>query len=40
VVKGPFTTYGDARQVVFADPEGNLFRVSDTQRALAFWPPS
>ncbi len=37
VVKEPFTTYYDARQVVFADPEGNVFRVSDTQTALAFW---
>jgi len=36
VVKEPFTTYYEARQVVFADPEGNLFRVSDTQAALAF----
>jgi catechol 2,3-dioxygenase-like lactoylglutathione lyase family enzyme len=41
VVKGPFTTYYGARQVVFADPEDNLFRVSDTQAALAFaaWEP-
>jgi predicted enzyme related to lactoylglutathione lyase len=37
VVKGPFTTYYDARQVVFLDPEGNVFRVSDTQAALTFW---
>jgi predicted enzyme related to lactoylglutathione lyase len=37
VVKGPFTTYYDARQVVYLDPEGNVFRVSDTQPALAFW---
>ena len=36
VVKGPFTTYYDARQVVYLDPEGNVFRVSDTQTALAF----
>ncbi len=36
VVKGPFTTYYDARQVVFLDPEGNVFRVSDTQTPLAF----
>ncbi len=36
VVKGPFTTYYEARQVVFLDPEGNVFRVSDTQSALAF----
>ncbi|MGE0879292.1 MAG: VOC family protein [Acidimicrobiia bacterium] len=34
VVKGPFTTYYDARQVVFTDPEGNVFRVTDTQTAL------
>jgi uncharacterized glyoxalase superfamily protein PhnB len=37
VVKGPFTTYYDARQVVYLDPEGNVFRVSDTQAALTFW---
>ena len=37
VVKGPFTTYYDARQVVYLDPEGNMFRVSDAQTALAFW---
>jgi catechol 2,3-dioxygenase-like lactoylglutathione lyase family enzyme len=37
LVKGPFTTYYDARQVVYLDPEGNVFRVSDTQDALAFW---
>jgi predicted enzyme related to lactoylglutathione lyase len=37
VVKGPFTTYYDARQVVYLDPEGNVFRVSDTQGALSFW---
>ncbi len=36
MVKGPFTTYYDARQVVYLDPEGNVFRVSDTQTALAF----
>lgn len=36
-VKGPFTTYYDARQVVYLDPEGNVFRVSDTQSALSFW---
>lgn len=34
VVKGPFTTYYNARQVVFTDPEGNVFRVTDTQTAL------
>ena len=37
VVQGPFTTYYDARQVVYLDPEGNPFRVSDTQPALAAW---
>ena len=37
VLKGPFTTYYDARQVVYLDPEGNAFRVSDTQEPLAFW---
>jgi catechol 2,3-dioxygenase-like lactoylglutathione lyase family enzyme len=37
VVKGPFTTYYDARQVVYLDPEGNVFRVSDTQAPLASW---
>jgi predicted enzyme related to lactoylglutathione lyase len=39
VVKGPFTTYYDARQVVYLDPEGNVFRVSDTQAPLALWAP-
>ncbi|MCU1378402.1 MAG: Glyoxalase/bleomycin resistance protein/dioxygenase [Acidimicrobiales bacterium] len=34
VVKAPFTTYYDARQVVLEDPEGNLFRISSTQDAL------
>jgi predicted enzyme related to lactoylglutathione lyase len=34
VVQGPFTTYYDARQVVFLDPEDNVLRVSDTQQAL------
>jgi hypothetical protein len=37
VVQGPFDTYYGARQVVFADPEGNVFRVSDTQDALALF---
>ena len=31
IVKGPFTTYYDARQVVCTDPEGNLFRISSAQ---------
>ncbi len=31
IVQGPFTTYYDARQVVFTDPEGNVFRVSSSQ---------
>ena len=35
VVQGPFTTYYDARQVVFLDPERNVLRVSDTQPALS-----
>lgn len=39
VVKGPFTTYYDARQVVFADPEGHLFRVSDHQGELVLSSP-
>jgi len=34
LIKGPFTTYYQARQMVMADPEGNVFRVSDTQDAL------
>ena len=31
LVQGPFTTYYDARQVVFADPESNVFRISSSQ---------
>ena len=31
LVQGPFTTYYDARQVVFTDPEGNVFRISSSQ---------
>ena len=31
VVKPPFTTYYDARQVVLEDPEGNLLRISSSQ---------
>ena len=34
LVQGPFTTYYDARQAVFTDPEDNVFRISDTQAAL------
>jgi len=34
LIQGPFTTYYDARQAVMADPEGNVFRISDTQTAL------
>lgn len=30
-VQGPFTTYYDARQVVFTDPEGNVFRISSSR---------
>jgi predicted enzyme related to lactoylglutathione lyase len=35
VVKAPFTTYYDARQVVFEDPEGNLFRISSAQTGVS-----
>jgi predicted enzyme related to lactoylglutathione lyase len=34
VVKGPFTTYYDARQVVLTDPEGNVLRISSHQPTL------
>jgi predicted enzyme related to lactoylglutathione lyase len=34
VIQGPFDTYYAARQVVYADPEGNVFRVTDSQIAL------
>jgi predicted enzyme related to lactoylglutathione lyase len=34
VLKEPFTTYYGARQVVFADPEGNVMRLSTPQDAL------
>lgn len=34
LVQGPFTTYYDARQAVLTDPEGNVFRISDTQGPL------
>ncbi len=34
VIKGPFTTYYGARQLVFADPEGNIMRISTTEPAL------
>ena len=34
LVQGPFTTYYEARQAVMTDPEGNVFRISDTQTAL------
>ena len=34
VIKGPFTTYYGARQIVFADPEGNIMRLSTGQPAL------
>lgn len=34
LVQGPFTTYYQARQAVMADPDGNVFRISDTQPAL------
>jgi predicted enzyme related to lactoylglutathione lyase len=34
LIQGPFDTYYAARQVVYADPEGNIFRVTDSQVAL------
>ena len=34
IIKGPFTTYYGARQIVFADPEGNVMRLSTPQPAL------
>ena len=34
LVQGPFTTYYDARQAVLIDPEGHVFRISDTQAPL------
>ena len=34
VVKEPFTTYYGARQIVFADPEGNVMRLSTPQHEL------
>ena len=34
VIKEPFTTYYGARQIVFADPEGNVMRLSSAQEAL------
>ena len=34
VLKEPFTTYYGARQVVFADPEGNVMRLSTPQHEL------
>jgi uncharacterized glyoxalase superfamily protein PhnB len=34
VIKEPFTTYYGARQIVFADPEGNIMRLSTTQSDL------
>ena len=36
LVKGPFTTYYDARQAVFTDPEGNVLRVSEHQTVFEF----
>jgi uncharacterized glyoxalase superfamily protein PhnB len=36
VIKEPFTTYYGARQIVFADPEGNIMRISTTQADLDF----
>jgi uncharacterized glyoxalase superfamily protein PhnB len=34
VIRGPFTTYYGARQIVFADPEGNIMRISTAQSDL------
>ena len=36
LIKEPFDTYYGARQVVFADPEGNVMRLSTSQPELAF----
>jgi predicted enzyme related to lactoylglutathione lyase len=35
LIKEPFDTYYGARQIVFADPEGNVMRLSTPQRELA-----
>jgi len=40
LVQGPFTTYYDARQVVFTDPEGNVFRISSSQPGVSDLGPS
>jgi uncharacterized glyoxalase superfamily protein PhnB len=34
IIREPFTTYYDARQIVFRDPEGNVMRLSSSQAAL------
>lgn len=34
ILKAPFTTYYGARQIVFADPEDNVMRLSSRQDAL------
>ncbi|CAN5522926.1 hypothetical protein BH10ACT1_BH10ACT1_07030 [soil metagenome] len=34
ILKAPFTTYYGARQIVFADPEGNPMRLSSSQSEL------
>lgn len=34
IIKEPFTTYYGARQIVVADPEGNVMRLSSSQDAL------
>ncbi len=35
VIQGPFTTYYDARQVVLADPEDNVLRISSSQAGVS-----
>ena len=35
VIKAPFTTYYDARQIVFADPEDNVVRLSSSQAGVS-----
>lgn len=35
ILKAPFTTYYGARQIVFADPEDNVMRLSSRQDALS-----
>ena len=35
IIKAPFTTYYDARQIVFADPEDNVVRLSSSQAGVS-----